>query len=102
MGLAWSLCSAGSGRIMLGWCCWHYEYHILLLFGQSVTNRIADKIALRVAANYEPQATAVELAQLGEGDSPQCGEMSRRDKRAGHPLKVKGDKLSPLTEVLMR
>ena len=22
------------------------------------------------------------------GDSPQCGEMSRRDKRAGHPLKV--------------
>ena len=52
---------------------------------------------------YEPQATAVELAQLGgEGDSPQCGEMSRRDKRAGHPLKVKGDKLSPLTEVLMR
>ena len=35
---------------------------------------------------YEPQATAVELAQLGEGDSPQCGEMSRRDKGAGHPL----------------
>ena len=34
----------------------------------------------------EPQATAVELAQLGEGDSPQCGEMSRRDKGAGHPL----------------
>ena len=32
--------------------------------------------------------TAVELAQLGEeGDSPQCGEMSRRDKREGHPLK---------------
>ena len=30
--------------------------------------------------------TAVELAQLGEGDSPQCGEMSRRDKGAGHPL----------------
>ena len=30
---------------------------------------------------------AVELAQLGGGgDSPQCGEMSRRDKRAGHPL----------------
>ncbi|MFR4419382.1 MAG: hypothetical protein ACLT3I_06165 [Ruminococcus sp.] len=39
-----------------------------------------------MAANYEPQATAVELAQLGEGDSPQCGEMSRRDKGAGHPL----------------
>ena len=38
-------------------------------------------------ARCEPQATAVELAQLGEeGDSPQCGEMSRRDKRAGHPL----------------
>ena len=26
--------------------------------------------------------------------------MSRRDKRAGHPLKT-GDKLSPLTEVLI-
>ena len=39
-----------------------------------------------------PQATAVKLAQLGEGDSPQCGEMSRRDKRGGHPLK-KGGKL---------
>ena len=36
---------------------------------------------------YEPQATAVELAQLGgEGDFPQCGEMSRRDKGAGHLL----------------
>ena len=58
---------------------------------------------MMLAAKPEPQATAVELAQLGgEGDSPQCGEMSRRDKRAGHPLKVKGDKLSPLTEVLMR
>ena len=39
-----------------------------------------------VVARYEPQAKAVELAQLGEGDSPQCGEMSRRDKGAGHPL----------------
>ena len=58
---------------------------------------------MMLAAKPEPQATAVELAQLGgEGDSPQCGEMSRRDKRAGHPLKVKGDKLSPLTEVLIR
>ena len=38
-----------------------------MLFGQSVTNRIADEIVSRVAANYEPQATAVELAQLGEG-----------------------------------
>ena len=37
--------------------------------------------------NCTPQATAVELAQLGGGgDSPQCGEMSRRDKRAGLPL----------------
>jgi len=26
--------------------------------------------------NFTPQATAVKLAQLGEGDSPQCGEMS--------------------------
>ena len=49
----------------------------------------------------EPQATAVELAQPGEGDSPRCGEMSRRDKRARHPLKM-GDKLSPLTKVLIR
>jgi len=58
---------------------------------------------MMLAAKPEPQATAVELAQLGgEGDSPQCGEMSRRDKRAGHPLKVKGNKLSPLTEVLIR
>ena len=64
MGFARSLCSDSSGGIVLGWCCWHYEYHILLLFGQSVTNRIADKIALRVAANYEPQATAVELSSL--------------------------------------
>ena len=86
MVFAWSLCSDSSRGIMLGRCCWHYEYHILLLFGQSVTNRIADKIVSRMAANYEPQATAVELAQLGEGDSPQCGEMSRRDKGAGHPL----------------
>ena len=39
-----------------------------------------------LVARNEPQATAVELAQLGEGDSPQCGEMSRRDKGAGHPL----------------
>ena len=23
--------------------------------------------------HYTPQATAVKLAQLGEGDSPQCG-----------------------------
>ena len=50
---------------------------------------------------YEPQATAVELAQLGEvDDSPQCGEMSRRDKRARHPLKMEG-KLPSLTEVAM-
>ena len=57
MVFARSLCSDSSGGIVLGWCCWHYEYHILLLFGQSVTNRIADKIASRAAANYEPQAT---------------------------------------------
>ena len=50
------------------------------------------------AINFRRRRTAVELAQLGEGDdSPQCGEMSRRDKRARHPLKM-GDKLSPLTE----
>ena len=54
------------------------------------------------AVNYEPQATAVELAQLGEvDDSPQCGEMSRRDKRARHPLKMEG-KLPSLTKVLIR
>ena len=42
---------------------------------------------MMLAVKPEPQATAVELAQLGEeGDSPQCGEMSRRDKREGHPL----------------
>ena len=47
--------------------------------------------------------TAVELAQLGgEGDSPQCGEMSRRDKRAGHPLKTGGTSCPPLTEGLIR
>ena len=58
---------------------------------------------MMLAVKCKPQATAVELAQLGgEGDSPQCGEMSRRDKRAGHPLKVKGGKLFPLTEVLIR
>ena len=67
MVFAWSLCSDSSRGIMLGRCCWHYEYHILLLFGQSVINRIADEIVSRAAANYEPQATAVELAQLGEG-----------------------------------
>ena len=39
-----------------------------------------------LVARIEPKATAVKLAQLGEGDSPQCGEMSRRDKGAGHPL----------------
>ena len=39
------------------------------------------------AINFRRRRTAVELAQLGEGDSPQCGEMSRRDKGAGHPLK---------------
>ena len=56
---------------------------------------------MMLAVKPEPQATTVELAQLGgKGDSPQCGEMSRRDKRAGHPLKVKGDKLSPLTKAL--
>ena len=50
----------------------------------------------------ELQANAVELAQLGEvDDSPQCGEMSRRDKRARHPLKMEG-KLPSLTEVLIR
>ena len=38
------------------------------------------------AINFRRRRTAVELAQLGEGDSPQCGEMSRRDKGAGHPL----------------
>ena len=43
---------------------------------------------MMLAVKCKPQATAVELAQLsGEGDSPQCGEMSRRDKRAGHLLK---------------
>ena len=41
------------------------------------------------------------LSSAEEGDSPQCGEMSRRDKRARHPLKM-GDKLSPLTGVLIR
>jgi len=50
----------------------------------------------------KPQANAVELAQLGEvDDSPQCGEMSRRDKRARHPLKMEG-KLPSLTKVLIR
>lgn len=67
MGFARSLCSDSSRGIVLGWCCWHYEYHILLLFGQSVINRIADEIVSRVAANYEPQAIAVKLAQLGGG-----------------------------------
>ena len=43
-------------------------------------------VFLILAVSNEPQATAVELAQLGEGDSPQCGEMSRRDKGAGHLL----------------
>ena len=51
---------------------------------------------------HRRRQTAVELAQLGEGDdSPQCGEMSRRDKRARHPLKMEG-KLPSLTKVLMR
>ena len=36
------------------------------------------------------------LSSAEGDDSPQCGEMSRRDKRARHPLKM-GDKLSPLT-----
>ena len=40
------------------------------------------------------------LSSAEEGDSPQCGEMSRRDKRAGHPLRTE-DKLSSLTEVAM-
>ena len=31
---------------------------------------------LNDGVNSTPQATAVKLAQLGEGDSPQCGEMS--------------------------
>ena len=58
---------------------------------------------MRLAVGCKPQATVVELAQLGEeGDSPQCGEMSRRDKRAGHPLKVKEGKLPSLTDVLIR
>ena len=52
--------------------------------------------------DHRRRQTAVELAQLGEGDdSPQCGEMSRRDKRARHPLKMEG-KLPSLTKVLMR
>ena len=51
---------------------------------------------------FRRRRTAVELAQLGEGDdSPQCGEMSRRDKRARHPLKMEG-KLPSLTDVLIR
>ena len=59
-------------------------------------------VKLEVVARYEPQANAVELAQLGEvDDSPQCGEMSRRDKRARHPLKMEG-KLPSLTKVLIR
>ena len=46
---------------------------------------------MMLAVKCKPQATAVELAQLGEvDDSPQCGEMSRRDKRARHPLKMEG------------
>ena len=58
---------------------------------------------MMLAVKPEPQATTVELAQLGgKGDSPQCGEMSRRDKRAGHPLKVKEGKLPSLTDVLRR
>ena len=58
---------------------------------------------MRLAVGCKPQEIAVELAQLGEeDDSPQCGEMSRRDKRAGHPLKVKGGKLPSLTDVLIR
>ena len=41
------------------------------------------------------------LSSAEEGDSPQCGEMSRRDKRARHPLKMEG-KLPSLTKVLIR
>ena len=57
------------------------------LFWQAVIfcGEIKKCFSVLVARN-EPQATAVELAQLGEGDSPQCGEMSRKDKGAGHPL----------------
>ena len=57
---------------------------------------------MMLAVKCKPQATAVELAQLGEvDDSPQCGEMSRRDKRARHPLKMEG-KLPSLTKGLIR
>jgi len=41
---------------------------------------------MKLTAKCKPQEIVVELAQLGEGDSPQCGEMSRRDKGAGHLL----------------
>ena len=69
---------------------------------ESDSIRIFDRTVSRETKNFEPQATAVELAQLGEeDDSPQCGEMSRRDKRARHPLKMEG-KLPSLTEVLIR
>ena len=39
-----------------------------------------------IGCKQRARAKAVELSQLGEGDSPQCGEMSRKDKGAGHPL----------------
>ena len=70
--------------------------NVKILCHKNITNDAA------TSQNCTPQATAVELAQLGGGgDSPQCVEMSRRDKRARYPLKM-GDQLSPLTEVLIR
>jgi len=55
-------------------------------FGKQSFYRGIAKLFFVLAARNEPQATAVELAQLGEVDSPQYGEMSRKDKGAEHPL----------------
>ena len=51
--------------------------------------------------NFEPQATAVELAQLGEGRFPTVWGNVPKGQRGGASSKQEG-KLPSLTEVLIR
>ncbi|MGN1225059.1 MAG: hypothetical protein ACI4TG_08160 [Ruminococcus sp.] len=55
---------------------YNYYYNPMETNCQCRRARIHGNQFLNDGVNSTPQATAVKLAQLGEGDSPQCGEMS--------------------------
>ena len=62
------------------------ELGILANARQKQQKKRTNKFAERFKNSSRRQLRSSWLSSAEEGDSPQCGEMSRRDKRAGLPL----------------